>query len=373
MLYQEYERGLRDEPALSFYHPDHSVRLEDSRQLVRLGVMQEEEKDPNTDQVVFPTIDAVTSGERPFWSVMLTVYRRTCYLEQALRSVLAQAPGPEEMQIELVCDGPNHAIQAEIYAMVRSIAGERVDVYCHPIRAGHPEIFNVCIRRAKGHWVHILHDDDSIAPGFYQALSAGILGAPEIGAAFCRHTYLDEQGHCTGLSLLERETPGTIDDWVDRIAVCCRLQTPSIVVRRKVYERLGGYCPQAKAAFDWEMWQRIAVHHPVWYEPRPLAFFRRSSLSESARLNTSGRMVADSLAAIEVARTYLPVAKVDTLTRRAVEYYAHGALEIAGQQMRKDNLAAALANLREGIRCSRSDEVARKLFSLLSRVEPAEA
>ncbi len=242
--------------------------------------------------------------------------------------------------------------------------------YRHPVRAGHPEIFNLCIRRARGLWVHILHDDDSVAPGFYEALQKGTQQAPDIGAAFCRHTYIDEHGQNAGLSLLERETPGTIDSWLDRIGVCCRLQTPSIVVRREAYERLGGYCPQAKSAFDWEMWQRLAVHYPVWYEPTPLAFFRHSGESESARLAASGRQVIDSRAAIEVARNYLPAEKADTLARRAVEYYAQWAFQLAGEQIKKGDLAAAMANVREGIRCSRSDEVARKLFSLLSQVEP---
>jgi hypothetical protein len=77
----------------------------------------------------------------------------------------------------------------------------------------------------------------------------------------------------------------------------------------------------------------------------------------------------DSRAAIEVARSYLPATKADTLARRAVEYYAQWAFELAGEQIKKGDLAAAMANLREGIRCSRSDEVARKLFSLLSRAE----
>ena len=54
-------------------------------------------------KLCFPRLSEVSSEtQRPFWSVMLTVYRRTAFLEQALRSVLAQAPGPEKMQIEVV-------------------------------------------------------------------------------------------------------------------------------------------------------------------------------------------------------------------------------------------------------------------------------
>jgi hypothetical protein len=221
--------------------------------------------------------------------------------------------------------------------------------------------------------VHILHDDDWVAPGFYAALCCGTRQTPGIGAAFCRHTHIDEQGRSIRLSLLERETPGVIENWLDRIGVSCRLQTPSIVVRREAYEKLGGYCPQAGSVFDWEMWQRIAVHYPVGYDPRPLAFFRESGGSESARVIASGQQIADTRTVSEIARSYLPAAKVHTLSRQAGEYYAIRAFDLARQQMEAGNLSGALANIREGILCSRSDEVKHKLFSLLSRAQPPEA
>jgi len=216
----------------------------------------------------------------------------------------------------------------------------------------------------------LLHDDDWVAPGFYRAMQRGILESPNIGAAFCRHTIVDESGNSVRLSLLERETPGVIPCWLERIAGLCRLQTPSIVVRREAYERLGGYCPQARSAFDWEMWQRLAVHYPVWYDPAPLAFFRLNSGSESAALKATGGQIADTRAVIEIARTYLPSAMVDTLSRRAGDYYAMFAMDLARQQIEAGNLSAAILNLREGIRCSTSDQVTRKLIALLSGAAP---
>ena len=371
--YQRYDHCLRKQPALNLYDPDHSVRLESSRQLVRLGVMQADEGE-NAAQIVFPKIGAVPAGERrPFWSVMLTVYRRTGYLEQALRSVLAQAPGPEDMQIEVLIEGPDDPLQIEIEGSVHDIAGNRVRVHRLPNRAGHPEIFNVCLRRARGLWVHLLHDDDWLAPGFYTALCRGIREAPDIGAAFCRQTYVDENGESLGLSPLECESPGTIDGWLDRIGVSCRLQAPSIAVRREVYERLGGYCPQARSVFDWEMWQRIAVYYPVWYEPQPLAFFRKSGESEGARVAASGEQIADTRAVIEIARTYLPSEKAEMLSRRASELYAWFALDLARKQIDAGNLRAAMANLGEAIQCSCSADVRHQLSSLLAQAQPPHA
>src|SRR2546423_1107808 len=49
--------------------------------------------------------DADGSRARPFWSVMIPTYNaRADYLEETLRSVLRQDPGPEQMQIEVLDD-----------------------------------------------------------------------------------------------------------------------------------------------------------------------------------------------------------------------------------------------------------------------------
>jgi hypothetical protein len=300
------------------------------------------------------------------------VYRRTEFLEQALRSVLSQARSPEEMQIEVVSEGPADAAHGEIERLVRSIAGDRVTFHGLESRAGHPEIFNVCARRARGHWVHILHDDDWIAPGFYEAMEEGIRQAPDVGAAFCRHHHVDKQGRMLRTSSLERESPGVLEHWIERITFLSRLQTASIVVRRETYERLGGYCPQARSAFDWEMWQRIAAHETVFYDPRPLAYFRESDVSESARLSARGTRFADTRAAIAVAQTYMPAEDAATFARRAGELYALLAIDEAKVRLSAGDAAGVLANMREAMLCSESSEARGKLLSLLAQVRDLE-
>ncbi len=365
MQYAEYARRLAQDADLTLHDPQQSVRYHDSGQLVDLGILRPL---PPAPVVEFPPIPPVPPGTaRPFWSVMLTAYTRLDTLPRALRSVLAQDPGPDEMHIEVVNDGADAATQARLAALVREVGGGRVSFYRHPLNVGHPHIFNVCLERAVGQWVHILHDDDWVAPGFYAALAQGIAQAPDSGAAFCRHHRVDEAGVVQWTSPLERETSGRLDDWLERIAVSCRVQFASIVVRRAAYEAVGGFCTAAGSAFDWEMWQRLAVHYPVWYEPRPLALFCQGASSLTHHLVKTGEQIRHARQAMAIAATYLPPDRAADLGHRARQHYAAYALDIARAQWRAGDTVAARANVREGLACCPDPDLARTLEALWTR------
>lgn len=319
----------------------------------------------------FPRIHPISANiHRPFWSVMIPTYNRVKYLEQALKSVLQQIPNSEEIQIEVVNDCSNQSIQDEMEALVKNIGGGRVNFYRHPEQdVGQTAIFNLCIHRAQGEWVHILHDDDVVLPGFYSSLRTGIEKESSVGAAFCRHIYTDEVGNQRWVSWLERETPGILTDWLELIIVMCRLQASPIVVKRSVYEKLGGFSPEAGAASDWEMWKRIAVHYPIWYEPQPLAWYRQHSSSDNTRLVKSGGLIADVRRSIEISKSYLPRDVADKFSNLAREHYAFYALDTAKKLLSDGEFEGALAQIRELLKCSQSSQVKEAIVSLLLKGE----
>jgi len=367
--YVEYARGLEQDPGLCLFDTAHSVRFGGSAQLERLGIMTRSHgphvQDP--DQQI-PRIAAVVSNSaRPFWSVMLTVFDRDQHLERALRSVLDQAPDAEAMQIEVVHDGglPG-AVRDRLAGLVRSVGGERVSFVGLPERLGHPHIFNRCVERARGEWIHLLHDDDWVEPGFYAALERGARSAPDVGMAFCRWQFVNGHDAARVSPWNERETAGVVENWMDRIAVACRLQMPAVVVRRAAYERVGGFQPAAGSAFDWDMWKRLAAVFPAWHEPAPLASFREHDGSESHHLLRSGQQVVDSRRTIELSRRYLPAAKADALSAAALDHLAGYALDLARRQLAAGDAQAAIANVREGLTCSRHDGVREALLVLMA-------
>lgn len=366
--YQQYARALSKNRRLTLYDPRHSVKLVDSQQLLRYGILNAKQavcEPPAEPKISFPQIKPLPpTSTRPFWSVMITVYNRVTHLERAIQSVVNQAPGREKMQIEVVSDGSDEITQSRIAEIVDTTAGERVVLHQQSRNLGHPYIFNLCLGRAHGQWIHILHDDDWVKPGFYDALEAGIRSQQDIGVAFCRGIQLQALG-LGWASWLERAAPGVIDNWLERIALMCRLQFSSVVVKREAYEELGGFTDEVGSAFDWDMWKRVATRYPVWFEPQILAVISRNDDSETDSLLTSGEQVDDSRKSIDFSSDCMPAIFTDEVSNRAKEHLAVRALTIAEAQLESGAYEAAVANIRAGLKCSRSEKVRKSLASLL--------
>jgi glycosyltransferase involved in cell wall biosynthesis len=303
----------------------------------------------------YPPIGPAPEGiYKPFWSVMIPAYEPKRYLEETIESVLVQDAGADEMQIEVIDDC---SAEIDVERLARKVAGDRITFYRLPERGGLCGAWNTCIKRARGHWVHILHQDDLVLPGFYRRLREGIEREPDIGAAFCRYILIDEDGHWNFIAPLESRAAGIIPNWLERIASEQLIRTPAIVVKRDVYRKIGGYSADLVYTLDWDMWKRIAAHCPVWYEPHPLACYRAHESSETSRLVRAGADIGDVKKSIEISRAYLPKEIADRVSAKATEIYASYVVENARRKLGSRDVVAALAQIRGALRLSLSRKV----------------
>ena len=309
-------------------------------------------------------VAAVQTGkQRPLWSVMIPSYNCAAYLPETLRSVLAQGLGPDEMQIEVVDD----ASSDDPERVVRDVGQGRIAFFQQARNVGHIENFDTCLARATGHIVHLLHGDDLVKPGFYDRFQAAFASNPDIGAAFCRHEFIDESGRIVSTSEFEQSEPGVLPDALERLAREQRITTPSIVVKRSVYERLGSFDRRLVCSEDWEMWVRIAAHYPVWYEPRSLACYRMHLNSNTGRHIRTGEDMAYTRVAIEMFKSYLPPQIARHITQAARRTYAGSALSMAERMLAKGDFGAFAAQVREAFRLSCGLDVCAKLAQLVIR------
>lgn len=306
-----------------------------------------------------------TAKDRPLFSVMIPCYNYAEYMRSTLKSVLCQAPDASEMQIEVVDDCSTIGDSA---AVTEEIGRGRIGFSRQPRNLGMVDNFNDCIRRARGEWVHILHSDDVIRPGFYDRARQAIQDHPEIGAWACRVIYMDPDGHWTGLSELDARTPRVMGkDFASQLLVEQRLYFVGLIVRRSVYEQLGGFRPDLKLCYDWDMWKRTALHAPIFYDPEPLACYRLHPVSAYASWVRTGESVADERRSIQAACDYLPPAQAARVRRDALKAAAVRASRTAHRQWRLGYRAAALRVSREALRCSAAPDVVARLLLNIPR------
>ena len=280
---------------------------------------------PPGDPAPPPSIAPIRDSQhRPRVSVMVPAYRPDALLVDTLRSVLVQAPPADEMQITVVDDGSPPGLVEDLVGRVDRSG--RVEVVRHGERLGLAGNWNRAIELARGHLVHLLHQDDCVLPGFYARMIAGFGRAPDIGMAFCRCRIVDGAGRLLKTNSRVRWFAGVLDGWLPRIAERIRVQTPAAVVARDTYETLGGFRPDLVQALDWEMWVRIAAHRRVWYEPRPLATYRRHAANETSRLFATGRGWPDVAAAIAINARSLPPDIRDRVVGASVRWHVSSAL-----------------------------------------------
>jgi glycosyltransferase involved in cell wall biosynthesis len=317
---------------------------------------------PASDPSAVPSIAPVTEGvDRTSWSVMIPAYNAGDYLEQALRSVLDQDPGPDRMQVAVVDDASAGVDRAE--AIVRRLAPDRVEFHRAVENLGLAGNWNRCIGLARGHWVHLLHQDDWVLPGFYEQLGRAEAQAPGVGAAFCRHFFADGDGHWTALSHLEGRTAGVLESLLVRLSSVQPIQCPSIVVRRSAYEALGGFRGDLRYNLDWEMWCRIASRYPIWYEPRPLACYRQHEGSETAALMGAGAVVPDIRLAISIVRRYMPAEFHPSLGLGKLDWVRHVMIREADRALMRGDYRAGVLHLRQAVACNPSARWKRDIWA----------
>ena len=299
-------------------------------------------------------IDPVPSDHaRPTWSVMIPTFNCADLLDRTLASVLAQDPGPSVMQIEVVDD----ASHDEPEAVVRAVAGDRVRFFRQPENVGHIRNFATCIRRATGHYVHLLHGDDLVLPGFYDAVERGFESHASVGAAFTRWMLIDAEDEQLSVADPLQPAAGPLIDALARLACEQHIVTPSIAVRRSVFERLGGFDDRLRCAEDWEMWVRIAAEHDVWYDPRTLAAYRTHPNSNTGRHHRSAEELRYTALAIDIFRAHLPPERSKEIVRAARLAYARTALRNAQAFSASGDRQAAGAHLRMALRLSPSPKL----------------
>lgn len=290
---------------------------------------------------------------------MIPVYNCTAYLVEAVKSVLAQDMGEENMQIEVVDDA---STDADVAQLVAALGEGRVHYFRQSTNVGSLRNFETCLNRSRGQLVHLLHGDDRVLPGFYDQLTKLAQQHPEAGALFSSFACINKAGNRTYVPTPIPER-GILQNWLLRIAEHQYIQYAAIAVRREVYERLGSFYG-TNYGEDWEMWVRIARHYPVAYTPKILAEYRDHPASISSEKARLGHIPADLTRVIAAIQQHLPAAEKNRVSSLSRRHHAAFSLNDAYRRIRDtQNWSLARPQIGQALEMSRHPFIYYHIFN----------
>lgn len=251
----------------------------------------------------YSVIEPVDSKERPIWSVVIPTFNCASYLKETLESVLVQYPGPEKMEIIVVDD---HSIKDDPGKVVEEFGHGRVKFIRQSTNVGKSKNYEAGLKASRGFYIHLLHGDDTVNNGFYSKIEELFNRFRDAGAAFCQCNYIDANGKIIQQTGIEIPEDGIIPNWIEKIATWQRIQPPSIVFKREVYENVGGYDYRLKYMEDWEFYVRCSLLYRFLFSPEILANYRIFESSSSQQSIISGKRLHIVKDTINIIDSYLP-------------------------------------------------------------------
>jgi glycosyltransferase involved in cell wall biosynthesis len=223
-------------------------------------------------------------------SVLIPTFNRDGVLRECLDSVVQQTIGFENLEIIVVDDCSDEVSTKDI---VKGYIEFGVRLVENPSNIGQFRNLNRCIDLGQCPFIHILHSDDKISPGFYEKMLPIIINDNRIGAVFSRNYYIDEFSSEIKISPQLRRNTGKVEGWLSKLYISQQIQTPSIIIRSSLFNEIGRFREDLKSCEDWDMWVRLSEVTEMWYVDEVLAYYRVHSDSTTGNVDYLGNFFYD--------------------------------------------------------------------------------
>lgn len=202
-------------------------------------------------------------SSEPLITFGVPAYDRPALLAETLASIAAQSAAVDYEVI--VCDDGGLAETAEVVARFPK---DRFFYFRNPTQLGPVRNWNECLRRARGRWVMILHEDDTLYPWY---LSAVLDRLRDGVAAVCTQV-------ATGATPPVLSPPFAkprVRTYPSLYFIKSSMTPfPGVLFPRELGLRLGGFDERAGPLADYEFWYRLACAGRIEIVRARAAFYR---------------------------------------------------------------------------------------------------
>lgn len=187
-------------------------------------------------------------------SVIIPTYGGAEYLKRCVDSVLAQTY--QNIEVIVVDDNglgtPNQLLTQGI--MLDYEADTRVKYFCHEINKNGSAARNTGFSHSKGEYICLLDDDDEYCPEKIERQVNDLNANPHCGLTYCqREMYVD--GKLTSVKHAIKSNNYLFDLLTHKVGI----SSGTLMVRRTIWEQVGGFDESLRRHQDYEFTARVAA------------------------------------------------------------------------------------------------------------------
>jgi glycosyltransferase involved in cell wall biosynthesis len=216
---------------------------------------------------------------KPTVSVVMAAKNYARFIGQAVRSVFAQTFADWELVI--IDDGSTD----DTSVMVKPFLGDARVRCVRSDRLGQPRAKNLGMRLSRGEFVAYLDADDAWEPTKLAKQLDVMRERPEVGVCHTGRLLMDETGRVTSRDHEGAESPAPSRSRLVELFLNNSVCFSSVMVRRAVFDQVGGFDPEFDLAIDYDLWLRVARHWQFACVPEPLVLYRTGHGNLSKKLS----------------------------------------------------------------------------------------
>jgi glycosyltransferase involved in cell wall biosynthesis len=222
--------------------------------------------------------DVAPMRDKSLVSVVIPTFNAGHMIEEAIDSVRKQTW--QAFEIIVVDDGSSDgtAARLEKYTAVPGFT------YIQQANRGSYVARNVGIEKARGEYIAFLDADDVWFQDKLARQMELMRAEPELGMVCSDYVHVDATGKMTP-SQLPREALATTRELFLPLLRRLFVLTSTVVVRRAVFERIGGFDESLGGSGDRELFLRIARAYPVGFMPHVFVYYRHHTSNLTNQLD----------------------------------------------------------------------------------------
>lgn len=196
----------------------------------------------------------------PSVSVLIPTFNRESVLKRAVDSVLAQTF--EDLECIVIDD----ASTDETHKLLETFNDPRLKVLSHNENAGVSSARNTGFEESRGEWIALLDSDDEWLPNRLEKQLNLAAENPSLPLIHGEELWV-RKGKRVNPKKIHQKSGGSI---FNRCLHLCLISPSATLMKRSLYEELGGFREDYPVCEDYEMWLRVTARYEVGFVEEPI-------------------------------------------------------------------------------------------------------